>query len=65
MELEGLKALVVDDDFNTCDSVTKMLIKVGMRSEWILSGKRQFTCPPVCKMVMLSMHISLISACRI
>ena len=27
-ELEGLKALVVDDDFNTCDSVTKMLVKV-------------------------------------
>lgn len=38
-ELEGLKALVVDDDFNTCDSVTKMLITVGMRSEWTLSGK--------------------------
>ena len=39
VELEGLKALVVDDDFNTCDSVTKMLVKVGMRSEWTLSGK--------------------------
>ncbi len=38
-ELEGLKALVVDDDFNTCDSITKMLVKVGMRSEWTLSGK--------------------------
>ncbi|MDD6204813.1 MAG: response regulator, partial [Firmicutes bacterium] len=38
-ELEGLKALVVDDDFNTCDSVTKMLVQVGMRSEWTLSGK--------------------------
>ena len=38
-ELEGLKALVIDDDFNTCDSVTKMLAKVGMRSEWTLSGK--------------------------
>ena len=38
-ELEGLKALVVDDDFNTCDSVTKMLVKVGMRSDWTLSGK--------------------------
>ena len=37
--LEGLKALVVDDDFNTCDSMTKMLVKVGMRSEWTLSGK--------------------------
>ena len=38
-ELEGLKALVVDDDFNTCDSVTKMLVKVDMRAEWTLSGK--------------------------
>ena len=38
-ELEGLRALVVDDDFRTCDSVTKMLAKVGMRSEWTLSGR--------------------------
>lgn len=38
-ELEGLKALVVDDDFNTCSSVTKMLMQVGMRSEWTLYGK--------------------------
>ena len=38
-ELEGLKALVVDDDFNTCDSVTKMLAQVGMRSEWTMFGK--------------------------
>ena len=38
-ELEGLKALVVDDDFNTCDSVPKMLVRVGMRSEWTLSGR--------------------------
>ncbi|MGN0596897.1 MAG: response regulator, partial [Ruminiclostridium sp.] len=38
-ELTGLRALVVDDDFNTCDSITKMLTLVGMRSEWTLSGK--------------------------
>ena len=38
-ELEGLKALVVDDDYNTCDSVTKMLSQIGMRTEWTLSGK--------------------------
>lgn len=38
-ELEGLKALVVDDDFNTCDSVTKMLAKVGMKPDWTFSGK--------------------------
>ena len=38
-ELEGLKALVADDDFNTCDSVTRMLVQVGMRSEWTMSGR--------------------------
>lgn len=38
-QLEGVKALVVDDDFNTCDSVTKMLVQVGMRSEWTMFGK--------------------------
>ena len=38
-ELVGLKALVVDDDYNTCDSITKMLTQVGMRSEWTLYGK--------------------------
>lgn len=37
--LEELKALVVDDDFDTCDSVSRMLLRVGMRSEWTLSGK--------------------------
>ena len=38
-ELAGLKALVVDDDFNTCDSVAKLLNRVGMRAEWTLSGR--------------------------
>ncbi len=38
-ELEGLRALVVDDDFNTCDSVSWMLHQIGMRAEWTLSGK--------------------------
>ena len=38
-ELEGLRALVVDDDFNTCDSVSKMLKQIGMRSEWTTSGR--------------------------
>ena len=39
VELEGLKALVVDDDFETCDSVTKMSVQVGMRPERTLFGK--------------------------
>lgn len=39
VELQGLRALVVDDDFQTCDSVTKMLGQIGMRSEWTTSGR--------------------------
>ena len=38
-ELKNCRALVVDDDFNTCDSVTYMLGQIGMRAEWTLSGK--------------------------
>ncbi len=38
-ELEGLRALVVDDDLNTCDSVSKMLQQIGLRSEWTTSGR--------------------------
>ena len=38
-ELEGLRTLVVDDDFNTCNSVSKMLQQIGMRSEWTTSGR--------------------------
>ncbi len=38
-ELKNCRALVVDDDFNTCDSVSYMLGQIGMRAEWTLSGK--------------------------
>ena len=38
-ELEGMRALVVDDSFNTCDSVTKMLAQIGVHSEWTMHGK--------------------------
>ncbi|MBD5154550.1 MAG: response regulator [Oscillibacter sp.] len=38
-ELTGCRALVVDDDFNTCDSVSYMLQQIGLRAEWTLSGK--------------------------
>ncbi len=37
--LEGLHALIVDDDFHTCDSLTEMLNKIGMRSEWTTSPR--------------------------
>lgn len=37
--LKGVHALVVDDDFNTCDSVSNMLIQIGMRAEWTMSGR--------------------------
>ena len=38
-ELRNCRALVVDDDFNSCDSVSYMLQQIGMRAEWTLSGK--------------------------
>ncbi|MCM1174446.1 MAG: response regulator [Blautia sp.] len=38
-ELEGLRALVVDDDCDNCESVTRMLTQIGMRSEWTISGR--------------------------
>lgn len=38
-ELKNCRALVVDDDFNTCDSVSYMLGQLGMSAEWTLSGK--------------------------
>ncbi|MEZ3436480.1 MAG: response regulator [Lachnospiraceae bacterium] len=38
-QLKELRALVADDDFNTCSSVTKMLSTIGMRPDWTTSGK--------------------------
>ncbi|MCM1107414.1 MAG: response regulator [Blautia sp.] len=38
-ELEGLRALVVDDDCDSCESVTRMLTQIGMRAEWTASGR--------------------------
>lgn len=38
-ELEGLRTLVVDDDCDSCESVTKLLKQLGMRSEWTVSGR--------------------------
>ena len=29
----------MDDDFNTCDSVCKMLKEIGLRSDWTTSGR--------------------------
>ena len=38
-ELQGARALVADDDTNTCMSVSKMLRQIGMRADWTVSGK--------------------------
>ncbi|MBR6710396.1 MAG: response regulator, partial [Selenomonadaceae bacterium] len=38
-ELQGIRALVVDDDTDACLSVSSMLRAIGMRSEWVCSGK--------------------------
>ncbi|MDE5856364.1 MAG: response regulator [Anaeroplasmataceae bacterium] len=37
-QLENLRALVVDDDINTCISVSKMLSTIGMRPDWTTLG---------------------------
>ncbi len=38
-ELQGARALVVDDDVNTCQSVSRMLRSISMRPEWCTSGR--------------------------
>ena len=38
-ELQGLRALVADDDVNTCLSVCAMLRQIGMRPDWTNYGK--------------------------
>ena len=38
-QLEGLRALVVDDDINTCISASKMLSTIGMHPDWTTLGK--------------------------
>ena len=38
-ELDGLRALVADDDTNTCLSVCSMLREIGMRPDWTNYGK--------------------------
>ncbi len=38
-ELRGSRALVVDDDANTCMSVSKMLRKIEMQADWTTTGK--------------------------
>lgn len=37
--IEGFRALVADDDFHTCDTVTRMLREIGMRPEFTMHGK--------------------------
>ena len=39
VELEGLRALVVDDDILSCQSVSKMLRNAGMKAGWTMYGK--------------------------
>lgn len=64
-ELQGCRALVVDDDFNTCDSVSYMLQQIGMRAEWTLSGRKP-CCAPIrqshARICILS--ISLTGCCQ-
>lgn len=38
-KLMDLRALIVDDDVNTCMSVSKMLSSIGMNPDWTTQGK--------------------------
>lgn len=38
-KLANLRALIVDDDVNTCMSVSKMLSSIGMNPDWTTQGK--------------------------
>lgn len=38
-ELRGARALVVDDDIDTCRSVCKMLRSIDMQPDWTVTGK--------------------------
>lgn len=38
-KLQGKRSLVVDDDIISCQSVSKMLRELGLRSEWTMYGK--------------------------
>ncbi|WP_165079206.1 MULTISPECIES: response regulator [unclassified Desulfovibrio] len=38
-QYEGTRALVVDDDINTCTSLSKMLSELGMKPDWTTLGK--------------------------
>ena len=43
-ELSGLPVLVVDDDRIICESAAEILDELGMRSNWVLSGKEAVRC---------------------
>ena len=38
-QYEGTRALVVDDDINTCTSLSKMLSELGLKPDWTTLGK--------------------------
>ncbi len=37
--LKGVHALVVDDDMNSCQSISHMLRQLGLKSDWTMYGK--------------------------
>ena len=37
--MSGLHAMIINDDYNVCDSAARMLDKIGMEPEWTMTGK--------------------------
>ena len=65
-QLRGARALVVDDDTNTCMSVSKMLRGIEMRPDWTTSGKEAvIRLRRLTRKRTNSRRLSLTGSCRI
>ena len=56
-ELQGARALVVDDDIDTCRSVCKMLRSIDMQPDWtvIRQQEKSVHCPITEKRIFRSL----------
>lgn len=43
-ELKNLQVLIVDDDQDVCENTERMLQKISIRTQWVLSGREALVC---------------------